>query len=73
MKFEEEENGDGEKKQEEEEKWEWEKKWQKILISSSFLLVYIKQGKVKDIFDFGGNYPNVPPLLPTLQTSPIAF
>ena len=45
------------------------------LISSSLLIGLYKEkkSKAKDIFDFGGNYPNVPPLLPTLQTSPIAF
>ena len=47
-------------------KQEREEKVTKNLISSSLLLVYIKQDKVKDIFDFGGNYPNVAPLLPTL-------
>ena len=44
------------------------------LIWNSLLSTFYNiKSKVKDIFDFGGNYQIVPPLLPTIITSPITF
>ena len=47
---------------------------QKFISNSLLIGLYkAKKNKVKDIFDFGRNYANVLALLPTLQTSLVAF
>ena len=49
-------------------------KVQRFLSPISLLnTLYNIKSKVKDIFYFGRNYPNVPPVLPTIHTSPTTF